>query len=204
MSGTTIIYPNVEIGDGTVIEDFCIIGKPPAGKSEGELRTVIGAGSLIRSHTVIYAGNEIGPGFATGHHVCIRESNKIGANVSVGTLSCIEHHVSIGDNVRIHSQAFVPEFTVLETDSWVGPQVTFTNARYPKSKRTKENLQGPRVCKNAKVGANATVLPGMVIGEGALVGAGAVVLEDVPAGKIVVGNRASYVGNVADIPDYKE
>jgi len=60
---------------------------------------VIGDGAVIRSHTVIYAGNRIGRGFQTGHGVMIRESNTIGDEVSIGTGSVIEHHVVIeGDN----------------------------------------------------------------------------------------------------------
>ncbi|MCB0259042.1 MAG: transferase, partial [Calditrichaeota bacterium] len=51
------IYPNVELGENVIIEDFCIIGLPPRGYREGELKTVIGSNSVIRSHTVIYAGN---------------------------------------------------------------------------------------------------------------------------------------------------
>jgi acetyltransferase-like isoleucine patch superfamily enzyme len=204
MNGTSVIYANVEIGPGTVIEDFCIIGMPPMGRSDGELKTVIGPDSLIRSHTVIYAGNETGPGFTTGHHACLRESNKIGANVSVGTLSCIEHHVTIGDNVRIHSQAFIPEYSVLEKDSWIGPQVTLTNARYPKSKKAKERLLGPCVGEGARIGANATILPGVKIGSDSLVGAGSVVTKDVPPKKVVIGNPSRVIADVGDIKDYAE
>jgi acetyltransferase-like isoleucine patch superfamily enzyme len=204
MNPTSVVYRNVEIGEGSVVEEFCIIGKPPAGKADGELRTVIGPGAVIRSHTVIYAGNEIGPGFSTGHHACIRESNRIGAKVSIGTLACVEHHVEIGDGVRIHSQAFVPEYTVLEDGSWIGPKATFTNARYPRSAKAKERLLGPRVGKDAKVGANATILPGVKIGARALVGAGSVLVKDVPEGKIVVGNPARVIGDVDDIEDYQE
>jgi acetyltransferase-like isoleucine patch superfamily enzyme len=204
MSSMSRVYQNVEIGEGTVIEDFCVIGKPPAGKADGELRTVIGPGGVIRSHSVIYAGNVIGKGFQTGHQACIREENAIGDDVSVGTLSCVEHHVTIGDRVRIHSQAFVPEYTVLEDDAWIGPKVTFTNARYPKSKRAKETLSGVLVGKKAKIGANATLLPGVRIGEGALVGAGSVVTKDVAAFAVVAGNPARVIGSVDGIEAYRE
>src|SRR5712692_2016330 len=61
------IYPNVTLGDGTQIGEYVIIGEPPRGKREGELATRIGAGAVIRSHTVIYAGNAIGANFQTGH-----------------------------------------------------------------------------------------------------------------------------------------
>jgi len=76
------------------------------------METILGSQALLRSHTVIYAGNIIGDSFQTGNKVNIRELNRIGDNVSVGTLSVIEHHVEIGNNVRIHSQAFIPEFSV--------------------------------------------------------------------------------------------
>ena len=128
-----------------VIEDYCILGVPPRGASEGEMETILGAQALVRSHTVIYAGNIIGNSFQTGNKVNIRELNRIGDNVSVGTLSVIEHHVEIGNNVRIHSQAFIPEFSVLEDDAWIGPNVVLTNAKYPLSRDVKESLQGPRI-----------------------------------------------------------
>jgi acetyltransferase-like isoleucine patch superfamily enzyme len=194
------IYENVTLGDGSFVEDYCIVGTPPRGVREGQLATTIGEGAVIRSHTVIYAGNTIGRHFQTGNKVNIRESNHIGNNVSVGTLSVIEHHVEIADNVRIHTQVFIPEFSVLEEGCWVGPNVVFTNAKYPLSPGVKDHLVGPVIRKGAKIGANATLLPGVVIGENALVGAGAVVVRDVPAGAIVVGNPARVVGQVAEQP----
>jgi len=108
------IYRNVHMGADSTIEDFCIIGTPPRGATDGEFTTTIGDRAVIRSHTVVYAGNVIGHSFQTGNKVNIRELNEIGNNVSIGTLSVIEHHVKIGNNVRIHTQAFVPEFSVLE------------------------------------------------------------------------------------------
>ena len=127
------LYDNVVLGSGSLIEDFCIVGTPPRGKMDGELPTTVGEGAVIRSHTVIYAGNVIGKNFQTGNKVNIRESNRIGDNVSVGTLSVIEHHVEIADNVRIHTQVFIPEFSVLEEGCWIGPNVVLTNAKYPLS-----------------------------------------------------------------------
>jgi acetyltransferase-like isoleucine patch superfamily enzyme len=199
MSGY-IIYKGVELGEGSIVEDFSIVGAPPRGKQDGELPTIIGAGAVIRSHAVIYAGNVIGKNFQTGNKVNIRESNRIGDNVSIGTLSVIEHHVEIANNVRIHTQVFIPEFSVLEEGCWIGPNVVFTNAKYPLSPGVKDQLAGPIVRKGAKIGANATLLPGVVIGENALVGAGAVVVDDVPAGAVVVGNPARVIRQVSDLP----
>ncbi|HLG59267.1 MAG TPA: acyltransferase [Vicinamibacterales bacterium] len=194
------LYQNVSLGDGWVIEDFCIVGTPPRGATDGELATTFGPGAVIRSHTVIYAGNVIGKNFQTGNKVNIRESNRIGNNVSVGTLSVIEHHVEIADNVRIHTQVFIPEFSVLEEGCWIGPNVVFTNAKYPVSPGVKDALVGPVVRKGAKIGANSTLLPGVVIGENALVGAGSVVARDVAPGAVVVGNPARVIRHISELP----
>jgi acetyltransferase-like isoleucine patch superfamily enzyme len=194
------IYPGVRLGTHWIIEDYCVIGVPPRGVAEGELKTVLGSEALLRSHTVIYAGNVIGTGFQTGNKVNIRELNRIGDNVSVGTLSVIEHHVEIGNNVRIHSQVFIPEFSILENDSWIGPNVVLTNAKYPLSLGVKKSLKGPLIKRGAKIGANATILPGVVIGESALVGAGSVVVKDVPDGVVVAGNPARIIRQLSDLP----
>ena len=197
---TSIIYEGVSLGAGSVVEDFCILGAPPRGTKNGELVTTIGEGSVIRSHAVIYAGNVIGKNFQTGNKVNIRELNHIGDNVSVGTLSVIEHHVQIGNNVRIHTQAFIPEFSVLEDGCWIGPNVVLTNAKYPLSPEAKHTLAGPVIRRGAKIGANATLLPGVVIGENALVGAGAVVVRAVPAGAVVAGNPARIIRPISELP----
>ena len=200
MTDTHKIFPGVTLGDGSVVEDYCIVGSPPRGKKAGELETIIGRGAVIRSHTVIYAGNRIGDDFQTGNKVNIRESNEIGNNVSIGTLSVIEHHVRIGNGVRMHSQVFVPEFTVIEDDAWLGPNVVITNAKYPLSPGVKETLAGPLIKKGAKIGANATILPGVVIGVNSLVGAGSVVTKDVPDNAVVAGNPAKLIKMISALP----
>ncbi len=194
------IHDGVVLGDGAVIEDFCIIGAPARGQSPGAVPTHIGPGATIRSHTVIYAGNTIGRDFATGNKVNIREANEIGDDVSIGTMSVIEHHVRIGHRVRIHSQVFVPEFSILEDDCWLGPHVVLTNAKYPHSPGVKDALEGPRICRGAKIGANATILPGVIVGVNALVGAGAVVAAHIPDNAVVVGNPARIIKTISQLP----
>lgn len=194
------LYNGAMLGDGSIVEDWCVIGIAARGQGENELKTVIGPDAHIRSHTVIYAGNRIGSDFQTGNKVNIRELNVIGDSVSIGTLSVIEHHVHIGNNVRIHSQVFIPEYSVLEDNAWIGPNVVLTNAKYPLSPGVKENLNGPIIKRGAKLGANSTILPGVIVGEGALVGAGAVVVKDVPAGCVVAGNPARVIKKVKELP----
>jgi acetyltransferase-like isoleucine patch superfamily enzyme len=200
ISSQAVIHPGVRLGKDCVVEEFAVIGAPPAGKRPGELETVIGDGAVIRSHTVIYAGNRIGKGFRTGNKANIRELNEIGDDVSIGSLSVVEHHVTIGNGVRIHTQAFVPEHCVLEDGCWLGPQAVLTNARYPGSPTAKEELKGVRVGKAAVIGANATVLPGVAIGPRAVVGAGSVVVRDVADGAVVAGNPAVIINHVSNLP----
>lgn len=201
LAPTAIVGLHVVLGEDGRIEDYVVLG---SAADDDAPRLVIGAAAHIRSHSVIYAGSRIGDRFQTGHGVMIREENAIGDDVSIGTHSIVEHHVEIADGVRIHSNAFIPEFTVIETGAWIGPSVTLTNARYPTSRDAKRNLRGPLIRAQARIGANATILPGVVIGRAALVGAGSVVVSDVPDGAVVVGNPARIVRQVTDIPDYRE
>jgi len=194
------IYTNVSLGKNVKIGDFVIIGEPPKGSKDGEFETVIGDNAIIRSHTVIYAGNIIGNNFQTGHGALIRELNRIGDNVSIGSGTVLEHHILVYNNVRIHSQAFVPEYSILEEDCWLGPNVVLTNAKYPLSPNVKKDLKGPIIKRKAKIGANSTLLPGIVIGENALVGAGSVVTTNVPPNKVVAGNPARIIKEISELP----
>lgn len=199
MANYILLY-NVKIGKGAKIEDFVIIGTQPQ-KIGKKLKTIIGKGAIIRSGTVIYAGNLIGENFFTGHNALIRESNHIGDNVSIGSSTIIEHHVVIEDEVRIHSGAFVPEFSILSKGCWLGPHVVLTNARYPRSKKVKETLKGPIIEEGAKIGANSTILPGLIIGKNALIGAGSVVTQNIPANAVAAGNPARVIKFIHDIKD---
>jgi acetyltransferase-like isoleucine patch superfamily enzyme len=194
----SVVSPDVEFGPDCRVEELCIVGRH-AGATGGSARTVIGARSVLRSHTVLYAGSVIGERFQTGHHVLVRESNTIGDDVSIGSLSVVEHHVTIGTGVRIHSQCFIPEYSVLEDGAWIGPRVTLTNAPFPRCPDVSRCLRGVHIGRNARVGANVTILPGVRIGERALIGAGAVVTRDVEPGAVVVGTAARPVKSIDDL-----
>jgi acetyltransferase-like isoleucine patch superfamily enzyme len=199
---TAVILQDVHLGDGATVGEFVLLGARPLGVGEGG-PLVVGMNSTIRSHTVIYLGTSIGRRFQTGHGTTIRESNVIGSDVSIGTHSVVEHHVTMGDRVRIHSGTFIPEYSVLENDVWIGPHVVFTNALYPVSPSAKNSLRGPYLMAGAKIGANATLLPGVTIGRDALVGAGSVVVGDIEDGAVVVGNPARRIKWIRDISEYE-
>jgi acetyltransferase-like isoleucine patch superfamily enzyme len=202
LSPLAIVHSGVDLGDDATIDPFVVLGYPSSAGPDG-LVLKIGIGATIRSHTVIYAGSIIGRGFRTGHGALIRESNEIGDDVSVGSHSVVEHHVRLANGVRIHTGAFIPEYSVLDEGAWVGPHVAFTNAVYPLAPDAKRSLKGPHLLPRAKIGANATLLPGIVIGTDALVGAGSVVVHDVPDGMIVAGNPARIIGSIADVEAYR-
>jgi acetyltransferase-like isoleucine patch superfamily enzyme len=202
VAATALIGRHVKLHGETVVGDYVILGEPFPGAADDEIELVIGRDARIRSHSVIYAGSTIGDRFQTGHGVLIRELNDIGDDVSVGTHSVIEHHVVLRDRVRIHSNAFIPEYSIVEEGGWIGPNVVFTNAAYPLSRDAKSNLRGPHILQGAKVGANATLLPGVTVGRDALVGAGSVVVQDVPDGAVVVGNPARVVRRVEELAAY--
>jgi acetyltransferase-like isoleucine patch superfamily enzyme len=196
------IYPNTEIGSGSIIGDHVELGVPLRGKKPGELKTVIGPNSNIRSKTIIYAGNKMGKNFQTGHMVMIRENNTIGDNVSVGTHTNIENDNKIGDNVRLHSQVFVPQFAEIRDDAWLGPKVCLANDPFPPNAK---DMKAATIGENAKIGMMSVLGPHINIGDNALVGMGAVVTKDVPAGKVVVGVPAKIIKDVDELkyPDGK-
>lgn len=194
IASTAIIHSNVELGENVIVEDYCIIGSPF--NNYTNQKTIIGDNAIIRAHTIIYAGNIIGKNFQTGNKANIRELNEIGDNVSIGTLSVIEHHVKIGNEVRIHSQAFIPEYSILDDRSWIGPNVVLTNAKYPKSPDVKNQLKGPHIETNVKIGANSTILPGVTIGKNSLIGAGSVVTKNIEPNSVAVGNPAKFIKQV--------
>jgi hypothetical protein len=108
----------------------------------------------------------------------------------------IENKVVIGDRVTIKSGVQVWDEVTLEDDVFIGPNATFTNNPFPRSKQYPDEHSKTIVRKGASIGANATLLPGITIGARAMVGAGAVVTRSVPANAVVVGNPAKIVGYV--------
>ena len=125
----------------------------------------------------------------------------IGDNCKIATFVEIQRGVVLGDNVKVEAFAFIPTGVTIEDGAFVGPHVCFTNDRYPAAvDSTGELLRAddwevvPTVIKRgASIGANATIICGVTIGEQALVGAGSVVTRDVPPHSLVVGNPARII-----------
>ncbi len=112
---------------------------------------------------------------------------KIGRNCNICSHCFIENDVVIGDNVTVKCGVQIWDGMVIEDNVFIGPNVTFCNDRYPKSRNKDWKLEPVIVKKGAVIGANSTILPGVTIGENALIGAGAVITKDVPPGIIIKG-----------------
>ena len=198
------IYPNVKLGKGSIIRDFCVVGEPPKDKKFRELKLVIGKNALIRPFTVIYAGSVIGNNFETGTHVYIREDNIIGNNVIIGSGSKLEQGHKIGSNVTIHTACILGEYSIIKDNVWIGPNVIFYNDPHPPCPKYKECVGAPVIKKNAKVGARSSIFPGVTIGENSIVGANSVVTKDVPADSVVIGSPAKVVKKVDELKCFKD
>jgi acetyltransferase-like isoleucine patch superfamily enzyme len=192
-----IEYGRNTIAAGARIFEPVTIGFPSRDRigCENFRGAIIGKNALIRSGTTIYCDVEIGDDFQCGHNVLIRERTRIGSRVAIGTATIIEGDTTIGNDVRIQSLAFIPTNTEIGNGVFIGPHAVLTNDRYPPFGRPE--LKGPVLKDHSVIGANVTVLPGIVIGKGACVAAGAVVTHDVPARKLAIGVPAG----IRDLPE---
>ncbi|MFJ3108918.1 acyltransferase [Pseudomonas putida] len=135
----------------------------------------------------------IGEGTRVWQFVVIMKGAQIGRNCNICAHTLIEGDVVVGDNVTVKSGVYLWDGTRIADDVFIGPNATFTNDAMPRSKVYPEQFSGITLQRGASIGANATLLPGIVIGEYAMVGAGAVVTKDVPPYAVVVGNPAKII-----------
>ena len=175
------IDPSCSIDEGaTVGYSYDADGRSP----------ILGADCTIRAGTIVYDDVVMGAGCSTGHNALIRELTEIGANTLVGTNAVIDGRTAVGANVSIQTGAYVPSHTTIGNDVFLGPYAVLTNDPYPI--RQDVDLEGPTLDDGVSIGANATILPGVTVGERSFVAAGAVVTEDVPANTLAVGTPAAH------------
>jgi acetyltransferase-like isoleucine patch superfamily enzyme len=178
------------IGEGVQIFEPVTLGFPSRenlGKT-GFTGTIMGKRAVLRPGTVIYCDVVIGDNFQSGHNVLIREKTTIGNQTAIGTATIIDGNTKIGNNVSIQSMVYIPTNTTIGDHVFIGPNAVLTNDRYPPS--PPGNLVGPLLKNRAAIGANATILPGVCIGEGSLVAAGSIVTCNVPDNMMAIGSPA--------------
>ncbi|MCT4664773.1 MAG: N-acetyltransferase [Flavobacteriales bacterium] len=120
----------------------------------------------------------------------------VGSNCNLNSHTFVENDVVIGNNVTVKCGVYLWDGIRVEDNVFIGPNVTFTNDKFPRSKEYPENFQKTLLKNGASVGANATILGGVTIGKEAMIGAGSVVTKDIPDGELWVGNPARFVRKI--------
>ena len=147
--------------------------------------------------TAIVESQDIGEGTKIWHFAHIRSGAKIGNSCNIGKSVYIDIGADIGSNVKIQNFVSVYKGVAIEDDVFVGPSATFTNDLYPRAFIwDEEHISATRICRGASIGANATIICGITLGEYAMIGAGSVVAEDVPPFGLVLGNPGRLKGYV--------
>jgi len=202
---TAIVYPGTVIGEGCKILDYAVVGKQPAlsprsTAAREELPPLeLGPGTIVSTGAVVFAGTTIGARGIVGDQACVRERCAIGDDVVIGRGSLVENDTSVGARTTIQANAYVTAYSTLEEDVFIAPCVITTNDNFMGRTEKRHALRrGPTVRRGARVGGGAVLLPGIEVGEEAFVGAAALVLEDVPARAVVVGNPARQIREVPD------
>lgn len=151
-------------------------------------RTIENSASYVHDWALVES-DRIGDGTRIWAFAHVMSGAVIGRDCNICDHTFIEGDVVVGDRVTIKSGVFLWDGLRVEDDVFIGPQATFTNDRFPRSKGV-FHCPTTTICAGASVGAGAIVLPGVTIGERAMIGAGAVVTKDVPADVVMVGNPA--------------
>jgi acetyltransferase-like isoleucine patch superfamily enzyme len=202
---TAVVYPGTVIGDGCKILDYAVVGKQPTlsprstAKREDLAPLELGAGTIVSTGAVVFAGTRIGERVIVGDQACIRERCELGDDVVVGRGSLVENDTTIGELTKIQAHAYITAYSTLEDNVFIAPCVATTNDNFMgRTEQRHALVKGPTIRRGARVGGAAILLPGIEIGEEAFIGAGAVVLKDVAPKTVVVGNPARPIRQVPD------
>ncbi len=154
---------------------------------------------FVHESSYVDNGVKIGDDTKIWHFSHVQSGSEIGRNCSIGQNVNIGNNVKIGNHVKIQNNVSVYEGVELEDYVFCGPAMVFTNIKLPRSEfpqKGKEFYAKTLVKKSASIGANATIVCGVTIGEYAMIGSGAVVTKDVPAYSLIVGNPGKVIGKV--------
>ena len=202
---TAVVYPGTVIGEGCQILDYAVVGKQPTlsprstAKREELPPLELGAGTVVSTGAVVFAGTTIGERVVVGEQACVRERCTIGDDVVIGRGSLVENDTSVGALTRIQAHAYITAYSLLEENVFIAPCVITTNDNFMgRTEKRHELVKGPTIRRGARVGGGALLLPGIEVGEEAFIGAGALVLRDVPARAVMVGSPARQIREVPD------
>lgn len=177
----SIVHDDVDLGDGGVIDSHCEIGYPTPLARGAPLR--IGAGAVVRSHSVLYQGSVFGAGLRTGHHAVARENLVVGEGFQLGSFSELQGDCRIGDHCRTHSSVLIGKQTRIGNYVWIYSYSGIANDPHPPS----ELCLGAVIEDYAVIAVNCVVLAGVRLGAHCLVAAQSCVQRDVPPHMVAAG-----------------
>jgi acetyltransferase-like isoleucine patch superfamily enzyme len=202
---TAVVYPGTVLGEGVHILDYAVVGKQPTLSPRStavreELPPLeLGAGTIVSTGAILFAGTNIGERVIVGDQACVRERCTVGDDAVLGRGAFVENDTTVGARAKIQANAYVTAYSTVEDDVFIAPCVITTNDNFMGRTEKRHALRrGPTIRRGARVGGGAVLLPGIEIGEEAFVGAGAVVLADVPPRAVMVGNPARQIRDVPD------
>jgi acetyltransferase-like isoleucine patch superfamily enzyme len=202
---TAVVYPGTVLGEGVRVLEYAVVGKQPVLSPRSTARredlppAELGDGTVVSTGAIVFAGTRIGARVIVGDQACVRERVTLGDDVVVGRGSLVENDATVGTMTKIQADAYITAYSTLEEHVFIAPCVVTTNDNFMgRTERRHELIKGPTIRRGARIGGGAVLCPGIEIGEEAFVGAGAVVVEDVPARALVVGNPAR---RIRDVPD---
>jgi UDP-2-acetamido-3-amino-2,3-dideoxy-glucuronate N-acetyltransferase len=199
-----IIHDDVIIGENVRIDDGTIIGKLPMRAANSAVTrdqqlppTRIGNKGIVGTHVVIYRGCTIGEKVLIADLSTVRENVTVGDFTIVGRGVAIENYCTVGRYVKLETNVYLTAYSEVEDRCFIAPCVATSNDNYiGRTEERFKRFKGVIMRKGARIGVNATILPGVTIGADALVAAGALVTKDVPEKKIVAGVPAKVFRDV--------
>jgi acetyltransferase-like isoleucine patch superfamily enzyme len=194
------VYSGTRLGSGCVVHPFAIVGFQPfrspslARETAGQPPAVIGEGTVIGPHAVVYAGAVIGRNCVIGDHASIREGTVIGDECVIGQGVSVHYDVQMGNKVRVITGSYITGGCVIGDETFIGAQVvTCNDKRRDIIDYEFVGADAPVIGKRCLIGSGACILAGVTISDGAIVGAGALVVRDVAPGDRVLGTPAGRV-----------
>jgi acetyltransferase-like isoleucine patch superfamily enzyme len=202
---TAIVHEGTVLGEGVRVLEYAVVGKQPvlSPRSTAKLEDLappkLGAGTVISTGAVVFAGTTLGARVIVGDQACVRERCTIGDDVVIGRGSLIENDTTVGALTKIQADAYITAYSTLEEQVFIAPRVVTTNDDFMGRTEARHDLiKGPTIRRRARIGGGAVLCPGIEIGEEAFVGAGSVVTKDVPPRVVVVGNPARVLRDVPE------